>query len=375
MHPTVRVTQSTMVYRILNLFLLLVLAVPLAAQSGRVKKKEDKKDEKKPAGKKYNPTQKVKPTPKPTKTPPPGPNERLRKVGENTADEIRVDSTLVPIPVSVIDNATGKALEQLRLQDFELAIDGEPAIISEIFRSESPVRLALLFDNSSSVTVAREFEQTAAIRFFRRVLRPRLDLAALYSVASVTYLEQPLTKDVRLLINAIKAFPQPEGATALHDSIIEASNYLKEQRGRKVIVVVSDGQDTLSDYTFDTMVQEVQKNNCQVYIVHTNEFENFKRTGARTGSANLRALAAERRMRSLAAQTGGAVYSPIDERELDLAFSQISAELSSQYILGYYPENEVKDGGFRKIDLNVITDSDITVRSRTGYFAGRKGID
>jgi len=75
-------------------------------------------------------------------------------------------------------------------------------------------------------------------------------------------------------------------------------------------------------------------------------------------------------MRDLAKQTGGAVYSPIDERELDTAFSQISAELSSQYILGYYPEDEVRDGRFRKIDLTINSDRSFTVRSRSGYFAG-----
>ncbi len=75
-------------------------------------------------------------------------------------------------------------------------------------------------------------------------------------------------------------------------------------------------------------------------------------------------------MRDLAAQTGGAVYSPIDERELDAAFNLISAELSSQYILGYYPENEIRDGRFRKIDLTVKSDLALTVRSRSGYFAG-----
>ena len=357
-----------MIARLFTILVILFLALGVSAQSGRVKKKnEEKKDEKKPKSVVYNPTQKVKPTP--TQTPKPG--ERPRTIKEDEEDVIRVDSALVPIPVSVVDNATGRAVTSLGLSDFELTIDGQPAVISEIFRSESPVRLAMLFDNSSSVTVAREFEQKAAIRFFRRVLRPRLDLAALYAVAGTSDLRQPLTKNVGRLIDAIKAIPPPEGATSLHDAIVEASTYLNDYSGRRVIVIVSDGQDTLSDYSFDQMVVEVQKNNCQVYIVHTNEFENFKRTGERSGSANLRALAAERRMRDLAAQTGGAVYSPIDEREMDRAFAQISAELSSQYILGYYPDDEIRDGRFRKIGLTVKSTKSVTVRSRSGYFAKR----
>lgn len=326
-------------------------------------KKEDE-DGKKPNTTGYNPTQKVTPKPSPTSTPDP------KKSNENeNEDTINVDSTLVPIPVAVIDIITGKALTTLKLEDFVLTIDGQTAKIGELFRSESPVRLALLFDNSSSVTIARDFERKAAIRFFRRVIRPQYDLAALFSVSAVTHLEQPLTKDVRSLINAIEAFPPPEGATALNDGIVEASNYLSDHIGRRIIVILSDGQDTLSDISFDRMVEIVQKNNCQVYIVHTNEFENYKRTGNRSGSANLRALAAERRMRDLAAQTGGAVYSPIDERELDAAFSQISAELSSQYILGYYPEDDSPDGRFHKIEIKVNTGQNFSIRARSGYFA------
>ena len=272
----------------------------------------------------------------------------------------------------MINNFTGKTVDNLNKNDFELKVDGSIVEIGELFRSESPVRLTLLFDNSSSVTVARKFEQKAAIKFLKRVVRPKKDLAALYSVASISQLEQPMTKNVSKLINSIKMLTKPKGATALHDGIVEASKYLKDYSGRRVIVIVSDGQDTLSDTTFDEMVKIVQENNCQVYIVHTNEFENFKRTGDRDGSANIRGLAAERRMKTLASETGGAVYSPIDERELDKAFAQISAELSQQYILGYYPEEEERDNKFRSIDLKIKTRRNLTVRSRKGYYVSRR---
>lgn len=347
-------------------FLLIILALSLvsvtAAQSGRVKKKSEKEDPK--AEDKYVPTQQLPagPTPTPAVIPEPPP------LPARDGDVINIESSLVPIPVSVIDRATGKAVTGLRITDFELKIDGTPVRIDDVYRSESPVRLALLFDNSSSVTVAREFEQSAAVRFFLQVLRPSTDLAALYSVAGVHRLEQPLTGDVSKLVTAIKSLPRPQGATTLHDAIVNASNYLQDYTGRRVIVIVSDGQDTLSDYTFDEMVRIVQQNNCQVYIVHTNEFENFKRTGRRAGNANLRALAAERRMQNLAAQTGGEVYSPIDDDELDRAFARISVELSNQYILAYYPEKEPKNDRFREIELTVRTDKDITIRTRKGYY-------
>ncbi|MCV6021955.1 hypothetical protein OFO93_36195, partial [Escherichia coli] len=86
----------------------------------------------------------------------------------------------IPIPATVLDSA-GKPVTNLRIRDFELRIDGKLAEISEIRRTDIPVRIALLFDNSSSVVNAIEFEKAAASRFLRSVLRPEKDRAALFS--------------------------------------------------------------------------------------------------------------------------------------------------------------------------------------------------
>ena len=303
------------------------------------------------------------PTTKPTPTP--------KKVETEDGDVISINSTLVPIPASVLDS-TGRAVTNLKLEDFQLTVDGKAAEISDIFRSEAPVRLAMLFDNSSSVNVAREFEKKAAVRFFKRVIRPDKDLAALFSVATGTRLEQPLTRNSEQLIQAIENFPNPEGATALLDAIIKAADYLKSVEGRRVIVIVSDGDDTISDATFDDTVRAVQQSNCQVFVVKTTDFENFKRTGVRGGNANIRQLSAERRMQEIAVQTGGTVYSPIDEKELDQSFSQISAELSQTYILNYYPEDGAKNNEFRNIALKIKGRDDLTVRTRKGYYINRR---
>ena len=103
------------------------------------------------------------------------------------------------------------------------------------------------------------------------------------------------------------------------------------------------------------------------------DFENYKRTGQRGGNANLRQLAAERRMQEITSQTGGAVYSPLDEDELDRAFNQISAELAQQYILSYYPEDERdKRGEFRSISLSVKNRQNLTIRTRKGYYIPKR---
>lgn len=309
----------------------------------------------------------------PQKRPQPSPTPSPKTAGDDE-EVLKVDSTLVPIPVSVLDER-GRVITSLRLADFELKIDGKLAEISELARSETPIRLAMLFDNSSSVMIAREFEKEAAVRFFKRVVRPEKDLAALFSLADYTRLEQPLTKDTSMLVRAIQMFPEPRGATALLDGIIEVADYLKSADGRRVIVIVSDGEDTYSDLTttLEKVLQTLQVANCQVFVVKTKEFENFKRTGVRGGNANIRTLAAERRMLELAKQTGGAVYAPIDEREIDEAFRQISAELSQQYILSYYPESETeKRGEFREIALTIKNRPNADVRTRKGYFVPKR---
>ena len=353
--------------RIFVLFNLLVAAAaPIGAQSGRTKPTPTP-----PPNSISGPS--VLSTPQvslPSKTSTAKPTPKV----ETDDDVIKVESALVPIPVSVLDS-NGRSVGTLKLEDFELKIDGKPVEIGELARSETPIRLAMIFDNSSSVLIAREFEKQAALRFFRRVIRPDRDMAALFSLADYTRLEQPLTRDISLLTTAIENFPEPKGATALLDGIIRVAEYLRSANGRRVIVILSDGEDTYSELetTLEGVIKSLQVNDCQVYVVKTKDFENYKRTGQRAGNANIRALTAERRMIEIAAQTGGAVYSPIDEDEMKDAFDRISAELSQQYVLSYYPENETeKRGEFRQITLAVKGKQKLTTRTRKGYYVPKK---
>jgi len=350
------------------IFIWCALAAIAAAQSGRNKPNETPTptpSTKTSVG--YIPTE-VKSFPVASASPTPKPKPK------DDPDVIKIDSTLVPIPVSVVDG-NGRAVTNLKTADFELRIDGQVVEIGEVTRSETPIRLAMLFDNSSSVLIARDFEKEAAIKFFRRVIRPDRDLAALFSLSDYTRLEQPLTRDISLLTRAIELFPEPKGATALLDGIVEVAEYLKVSVGRRVIVIVSDGEDTYSDVktTLEGVVKSLQINDCQVFVVKTKDFENYKRTGIRGGNANIRTLAAERRMIELAAQTGGAVHSPIDEDEVNEAFKEISAELAQQYMISYYPDDEAdKRGEFRSISLAVKGRPNLSVRTRKGYYVPKK---
>ena len=278
--------------------------------------------------------------------------------GEEATDVVRVTSNLVPVPTSVVD-ARGIALTNLKLEDFELRVDGQPNLISDISRSETPVRMAMLFDNSGSLSESRDFEKRAAVRFFQNVMRPA-DQAAIYSVSTTVELAQSMTNDVRRLQQTIEGFGKPDGATSLHDAIFDALAYLKPYAGRRVLVIVSDGQDTTSrlpEHDFDNTLQRLLSDDCQVYVVQTGVYDN----------ANVRDLAAERRMQAFSAQTGGAAYIPKSVSELDDAFAQISADLAQQYILSYYPAQDKRDGKYHIIAISVKTRPNVRVRARKGF--------
>jgi Ca-activated chloride channel family protein len=363
-----RVSQKTCAVLLGFVLLALSLATIVAAQSGRNKEKAPKPSPTR--------TRSIAPVAEPTKSPPPaGSSSRSNTPSsasqsrpkdsskENASEEVdpsdtvRVTSNLVPIPASVVD-PKGFAIIGLKLEDFELLVDGQVKSISDMTRAETSVRLAMLFDNSGSLDMAREFEKQAAMHFFRKVMRPS-DEAAIYSVESESYLAQPLTNDVGRLERTIESFGRPEGSTSLFDAIIDAAAYLRPYNSRRVLVIVSDGVETTSRNDFETTIQRVLADDCQIFIVQTGLYD----------GANLRALAAERRMEQLAGQTGGAVYIPKTTNELDMAFQQIAADLAHQYVLSYYPGDERRDGRFHVIDLRVRSRKDVRVRARKGYYS------
>lgn len=124
-------------------------------------------------------------------------------------ETIRVRTNLIPVAATVVDGQ-GRTVDDLRLEDFELRVDGERKQISQLVRSETPVRMAVLFDNSGSLNKNRRFARKAAVEFLQSVLRPK-DLAALYAVSSDVELSQPLTNDIAQLVRAVGKIGWPSG--------------------------------------------------------------------------------------------------------------------------------------------------------------------
>jgi Ca-activated chloride channel family protein len=305
-----------------------------------------------------NPPANAQPQPSPAPASTPQPQAAPAQAPEEVDEEevVRVDSNLVIIPASVVDGF-GRAITDLKVEDFELKIDGEVKPIGELTRSETPVHVALLFDNSASLSAAREFEKQAAVRFFKQVVRP-IDRAAVYSISSTPTLSQGLTNDVPRLVRTIERFGAPDGATALFDAVAQAADYMRPLAGRKVLVLVSDGTDTVSDTNFDDAVNKALRAECQVYVVQTRQVED----------PNLHDPVSEQRMYRITEQTGGAVYVPRAVEELGAVFTQISLDLSQQYLLSYYPQDERKDKYFRFISLRVKTRPTARVRARKGFY-------
>ena len=124
-------------------------------------------------------------------------------------------------------------------------------------------------------------------------------------------------------------------------------------------MVVSDGRDTTSrdEHDFESTLRRLSSDECQIYVVQTGVYEN----------ANVRDLAAERRMQEFAAQTGGAAYIPRSVDDLERAFAQISADLAQQYILSYYPDMDKRDGKYHLINVRVKSPVNTRVRARRGF--------
>jgi TonB family protein len=188
-------------------------------------------------------------------------------------------------------------------------------------------------------------------------VRP-IDRAAVYSISTVPTLAQGLTNDVPRLVRTIERFGAPDGATALFDTVAQAADYMRPLVGRKVLVLVSDGTDTVSDVDFDEAVNRALRAECQIYVVQTRQVED----------PNLHDTVSEQRMYRISEQTGGAVFVPQSVEELDAVFTQISLDLSQQYLLSYYPQDERKDKYFRFISLRVKSRPALRVRARKGFY-------
>lgn len=299
---------------------------------------------------------------------PPSADTRPRRVGDEPQEDkpLKLKADLVTVITSVTDSS-GNQVNDLSQKDFDLFEDEAPQEIAGFYREgQVPLRLAFLFDVSGSIRHRIDFEKRAAAQFFRNVMRPG-DQAALFSISSDAKIELQLTPDVEQLVNAISDL-KPQGATALYDGIILAAKYLRPAEGRHVMVVLSDGTDTVSTSTLAQALTEAQRSDAVIYGVHS--------TGV-APSASVQDLAGEFVLKAMCEDTGGrAFFPPIYEdqkkeaRDLDEIYKRLAGEVRAQFVLTYYSKSEPKPGTFRSIRVEVKRPG-LQVRARRGYYTAK----
>jgi Ca-activated chloride channel family protein len=330
-----------------------------------------------PESKKQAPDKSKPPRPTPKIREPESPSRQKQKGGKESEEIIRINSDLVNVVVTVAGRPYSASFE-LKQEDFEILEDGVPQEIANFSReADQPLKLVMLFDTSLSVEHVLDFERRAAVRFFERVIRPQ-DRAAVFSVSTDVVVLQEFTNKVHLLSGATRQL-QALGATSLYDSIYLAADYLKAARGRRVIVIVSDGGDTTSGNSLLEALAQAQKSDAIIFSVFT---------GNPWPTQNLRDLAAERALETLTGETGGEVLKPrltpfkkgsrhgeesdeISLKELEVVFDSLADQLRTQYVLGFYSTNEKRDGSFRKLSVR-IKKPGYQARARTGYYAPKE---
>jgi Ca-activated chloride channel homolog len=295
--------------------------------------------------------------------------QQSRKIKKSQDHEmvetIRIDSTLVEVPVSVTD-AAGRPVRNLTAGDFQLEENGRPQQIIRLGDpGEAPVEIALLFDITASVYDLFQFEKMAALRFLQEALRPN-DAVSIFTIGIRPRLIRTRAVGLNKAVEAAMAIRPTKEPTSFFDTVVEAARYLRRTAApgaKRVIVVISDGEDMLSAiHTLGSALKELQQSDCLFYSI------NPSGPSIRLNTISLRA---QKDLNSLASATGGAAFLPAGPEDLDEAFGQITSELRAQYLLGYYSTDERADGRFRRITVRVQRRPDLRLRARQGYYASR----
>jgi Ca-activated chloride channel family protein len=273
---------------------------------------------------------------------------------------LRVDVKLVNIFVNVTDR-NGAIVGGLSREDFAVTEDSRPQSIAVFERqSELPLNLTLAIDTSGSVRKDLTEEADAARRFVHAILRSQDQMSLMQFATEVRELT-PFTNKVALIDRGLNQL-HADYATALYDAIVLGSQQLGPRDGRRVLIVVSDGDDTAKSSTYDQALEAALRHEVMIYSIIDVPIE---------ASAG-RDLGGEHALITLAEQTGGKSFY-VAEGGLDKAFAQVSDDLRTQYLIGYYPHNQEPGRTFHRIDVTVprAATQDFNIRHKTGYYGDK----
>lgn len=281
---------------------------------------------------------------------------------EEPSSTVKVNVRLVNVFVTVTDSH-GAPIGSLTKDNFRLSEDGIEQKIA-VFDKESalPLSIVLAIDTSLSTKKDLPLELASARRFAHSILRP-VDGLSVYQFSEIVDEVVPFTPDLRTIDRGIDRI-HVGTATAVYDALYLGSRALEKRKGRKVMVVITDGGDTVSKTDYRDAVRAAQEAEAIVYSLIVVPVE--ASAGRDTGG--------EHALIQLSEDTGGKYYYASSLAQLDGAFHQISDELRTQYLLAYYPSHRFSNSEFRKLQVDVNGPpeaSDFRVRHRTGYYSSR----
>lgn len=286
---------------------------------------------------------------------------------------IKVTTGLVHLVVTVMDHHHA-FITDLDKSDFKIFENGTPQDIRFFGReTDLPLRIGLLLDTSNSIRPRLDFEKDAAIDFLTQVIRRDRDEAFLMTFDNEPQVIQDYTGDVSLLESAIRD-QRAGGGTALNDAIVMASQKLMHPplpRGpgaevRRVIVIISDGNDNLSDHALSDATDASIRSEAAIFTVSTNT--DWLSIDEPTKPKKYNLDPGDKVLQNFADQTGGQAYFPYRVDDLAQSFVDIGEELRSQYYIAYLPSGPAPRGEYRKIEVE--TDrKNLIVRTRKGYYA------
>src|SRR5271169_82206 len=286
-----------------------------------------------------------------------------RLLAEEPETTIKVDVKLVNVFVTVTD-ARGAPVANLKKENFLLKEDGKEQKIA-IFSRESalPLSIVLSVDTSLSTRKDLPLELISARKFAHAIVRPQ-DGLAVYKFSETVSQMVPFTSDLKKIDEGID-HPRNGSATALYDAVFLGSQALSRREGRKVMVVITDGGDTMSQVDYKEALRAAQEAEAIIYSIIIVPIE--ASAGRDTGG--------EHALIQISSDTGGKYYYARSSAQLDDAFQQISDELRTQYLLAYYPSQRYSNSDFRQLRVAIlgpVEASSYRVRHRAGYYT-RKG--
>jgi Ca-activated chloride channel family protein len=274
----------------------------------------------------------------------------------------KLDVKLVNVYVTVTDSHNAP-VAGLKKENFRVLEDGVQQTIS-VFDKESavPLSIALAIDTSLSTRHDLPLEQASAKRFARAILRP-VDALSVFGFSEAVMQSSSYTADLKRIDEGIDHV-RLGAATALFDAVYLASRSLDRRQGRKVLVLITDGGDTISKMDYKQAVRAAAEAEAIVYSIIVVPIESS--AGRETGG--------EHALIQISEDTGGKYYYATSTSQLDEAFHQISDELRTQYLLAYYPSQRVSNSQFRRIQVEVTGRDDASsfhARHRAGYYTSK----